>query len=188
MKFLLPVIIALVLISGYFVLSKNGASNIIPKSSGVQSQNPPSQAELSSLRNYMNSSLKFSLNYPNNWQILESGTDVIFATTKESLGKDETRKEELRVFVGRTSLLQDQNLAKYISVIDARSTPIILDKKNISISQNEAVRRTVDLGNYKAIVIYVQYGTKIYTISATPADSALMPVFDQMLQSFKFLP
>lgn len=170
------------------MLSKNGAPSIAPKSSQIQSPNPTSQAELTPVRSYMNSSLKLSLNYPENWQISESGTDVIFATTKESLGKDETRKEELRVFIGRTPLLQGQNLEKYISDIDKRSKPNIFDQKSILVDREKAIRRVTSLGNYEAIVIYVQSGTKIYTISATPADSTFMPAFDQMLQSFKFLP
>ncbi|MEX2028379.1 MAG: PsbP-related protein [Candidatus Curtissbacteria bacterium] len=186
MKLLLPIIVVLVLAAGYFVFSRNNPLKLQSAVSQSQSPKPANQLTSTQLKNYENNFLKFTLSYPENWQILESGTDVIFATTKEGLGKDETRREELRVFIGRTPLLQGQNLEKYISDIDGRSTPNILDQKSILVDGQRAIRRLNGLDKYKAIVIYVQSGTKIYTISATPADSKLMPVFDQILQTFKF--
>jgi len=178
------IVVAVIIVGSLFLIKQNKKEkSYIPAPTNV----PATSAPRSSIqwKTYTNDFLKFKLDYPVNWSILELDTDVIFASTKEGLNRDETRKNELRVFIGRTSLLESQDLEKYVAEIDKRSKPEVLDKESIKVDDNNAIRRIIN-NEYKSLIIYIQSGSRIFTISATPADSELMPIFDQMLQTFKF--
>lgn len=135
-------------------------------------------------KNYTSEALKISFKYPKDWTINELGGRSVSII---NLGK-----EEIKILITKTSMLQNQSFKDYIKIIDYRSkdTNKIEMEKNIVISNKSGIERIVkpfvgsDLRQY--IIIFVENNGFMYSISATPADSELIPVFNKIVNSIEF--
>lgn len=187
MRIILPIVIVTILAFATFLAIRSKTSTNTPT---TETQTSSTLSPETQWIVYANSFLNFTIKRPSNWQILELDNEIIFASSKDGLKKDETRKQELRVFIGKTSLLENQDLKKYVAAIDERAKPKIIDEQYIKFDGKEAIKRIVNIDadpEYKMTLIYIETSNYVYSIAATPADSELTPIFDQMLQSLKFL-
>lgn len=138
-------------------------------------------------KTYTNNFLKFSIDYPQTWFVSELDVGATFATSKENLKKEEIRKNHLRVLIVKTALLEGQTLDDYINSHKNESFNF-KSKEDIvvnNVSGKQIIGQSLNFPLTK--IVYLTKKDYVYTLSVTPADSELMPIFDQMLTTFKFL-
>jgi len=155
----------------------------VTKNTFIQKETLTSQSTLvSNWETYTNEFFDFSIKYPGNWFVYEDEATVILGSSKENLMKEETSNKQLRVIVVRNSLFENQTLEDFINF---PTPPKILSEKKLSIAGSSGKELVVD-SEPRARIVYLPKGPAVYMISVTPADSELMSIFEEMLQSFKF--
>jgi hypothetical protein len=152
----------------------------------------PVQESRSSWRTYNNDFIKMSLSYPSEWFLNESSDQINF-TISDYIGGISTPDEKIsqdhiKISMIRTSLLRGQTIDAYVSRAIAPSPITIKKQEEISIGDRKAEEFIFDLGNGRLIRgIYIPNGRTLYSFSVAPSDSIHMPIFDQMLQSFRII-
>ncbi|MEX2028380.1 MAG: PsbP-related protein [Candidatus Curtissbacteria bacterium] len=163
---------------------------LTPKTESTSS----SSVKVDDLKSYTSEKLKLSFSYPKNWIISELSDRSIVVADKE-LSLDPNAKmndKQIKITITTSPTLAGQSFETSLKYLDEREKGKnnIVSEDKIDIGNKRGIRRMVqplvgsDLNKY--ILIFIQNNNSLYSLSATPADSSLMPVFDQMLQTFKF--
>lgn len=170
MKILLPIIAALVLISGYFMLSKNGIPNITPKTLQVSSPSPTPQ-----FKTFKSSSvMKFTIDVPSNFSV------------EENLGRVKITAPDGQIFIDRNGT-NFNNLKDYLKDLDMKNKTQILENKTTNINGYDATIRSLKFSsgeNQKTFVIFAN--NWIYNIFTNSEN--LYSTLDQIAQSFRYTP
>lgn len=148
----------------------------------------PNQISLFNWQRYDDPNLKISINHPNHWLLSTSPTELIISSTQESLG-GETRKEQIQITIDQIPQPEGQTLQDYAYKTQPQGFKIKSQEK-VRVDNVEGVKITQEVTNpglAPSEIIYLPRQSRLYVITATPADSELKPFFDQVLESFKFL-
>lgn len=179
------IVVAVIIIGSLFLIKQNRKENsYIPAPTNVPTTSTPRSSI--QWKSYTNDFLKFSLEYPENWLLDTSGT---FTTIVNNINKNDPGY--FKVLLTRTQLLESQTIEDFIKDPQIRRNSKILSQQSISVD-GKTGEKIIIQDKVKETIIYLKRVLDeknfVYIISATPADSELMPIFDQMLRTFKFLP
>lgn len=170
MKILLPIIAVLVLISGYFMLSKNSALNPQRQTPQVQSPSPTPQ-----FKTFKSSStMKFTIDVPNEAAVEEKFTNVIITLPQ---GK---------IYVGRNGT-NFNNLDDYIKDLRVKNRVTATKEEKSKIDNNSALMDLIVSGeNQETKEYFVYVNNWIYTFFSS--EKSLYSTLDQIAQSFRYTP
>jgi len=190
----IALIVGLVLIAA--VLLK---TNYLPRSKLLKKEvGTPTTSSSENFKTYKSDALKVSFDVPETWLIGEYLNTIVIGNNQMSLdfgnnvNLPEPGSKNISVQINSLHLLQNQTLDSYLKEASksARAYKTVSNNK-INGFNAITVESSYQIGG-RVIAYRDTYIEKtknnIYSISVTPADSELMPIFDQMLQSFKFTP
>ncbi len=143
---------------------------------------------LFNLKRYTDNSLQIAINHPLNWTVAPFGNELVIASTQEGINS-ENRKDQIRVAIKRILLTEGQTLEGYINSTQVEGVKIT-SRENVKLDNKPAIKVLRERDppvEPPSQIIYVLHNGSVYALSATPADSELIPVFRQMLDSFEFL-
>src|SRR3989338_7748196 len=188
----IALIVGLVLIAA--VLLK---TNYLPRSKLLKKEvGTPTTSSSENFKTYKSDALKVSFDVPETWLIGEYLNTIVIGNNQMSLdfgnnvNLPEPGSKNISVQINSLHLLQNQTLDSYLKEASksARAYKTVSNNK-INGFNAITVESSYQIGG-RVIAYRDTYIEKtknnIYSISVTPADSELMPIFDQMLQSFKF--
>lgn len=173
MKFLLPIIVIVILIVGYF-----GLKQVTKEKSIIPSEKTPSSISANQeLKTFQSKLMKFSINVPSDFQIREELTFV------------DLEKNNAKINISKNST-NENDVNGYVKDFDKKRT-------GLSIEEEESVK-IVNLDSVKRIekfsagpitqqkVYYIYTENKVYSISAN--EKELYDELDQIALSFRYIP
>lgn len=140
------------------------------------------------LERYTDQSLNFAINHPVGWIVAPYSNELVIASTAEGV-RGENRKEQIRIAIKQILLPEEKTLEEYVNSTQVEGV-VIKSRKNLTLDGRPAIsviQERVPPVEPAVQIIYLMNGDRFYSISVTPLDSELMPVFEQLLVSFKFL-
>lgn len=156
---------------------------------------PFSNSQNSDLKTYTSTALKISFKYPKDWRTIEYPNVIVVGNDQASLNFGNNvdltppTKERISIKISIIHLLQNQSLPDYIKEVEKNS---ISNKsiESMNINGVEAIVREISysVNNNELLYryLYLERNNEIYSISATPADSELIPEFNQIVNSIEF--
>ena len=165
MKILLPIILALVLVGGYFALKQN--SNQLYKPPSLQISSPSPTPQLKTFKS--SSTMKLTINVP------------IDSLVEEKFGSVTIAIKDEKIYVDQNGTNFD-NLKGYLEDLKIKNRFTLLDEKEVEINGQKALMGFIN--DEKIYFIYNKY--HINTISTK--SKSLYSALDQIAQSFRYTP
>lgn len=144
---------------------------------------------------YNSNGLNIAFKVPQEWLIVEYPNTIVIGSNQDALGfgnnvnSQKPNKKNISVTIDRLYPLQNQTLQDYINSSKERSIASLdLEKITIDGISSYVFETTHKIQNQEinSRNIYLDRNGVFYAISATPADSELMPVFEDIVKSIKF--
>ncbi len=146
-------------------------------------------------KKYSSDRLRVSFNYPGDWKLLEFPNVIVIGNNQTSLNfgnniySAKPSKKDISIKISMSQLLQNQSFIDYIKEIEKNSlSTSLIESRNINGNKSitKEVSYVINGDSFRYINFYLERKNKIYIISATPADSELLPVLNKIVDSIEF--